>query len=218
MAEIDLLKNYPKSKRKITTRVEKKTEETRRIARKFDREYFDGDRNHGYGGYYYHTRFWENVVPDFQKYYHLSARNSVLDVGSGKGFMLYDFLRLIPGIKIRGIDISQYAYDNAIKEVKPYLDIGNAKRLPYPDKSFDLVISINTVHNLALSECKEALREIERVARKHSFITVDAYRNKQEKKRMEDWNLTALTFMSTYEWKNLFDEVGYTGDYFWFIP
>jgi len=218
MPEINLLKNYPKSKRKINARAEKKTEAIRKIARQFGREYFDGERIYGYGGYHYHPRFWEKVVLDFQKYYSLTGKSSILDIGCGKGFMLHDFMALVPGITVAGLDISEYAIKNAMADVKPYLKLGNAKSLPYPDKSFDLVISINTIHNLPLADCKKALREIERVSRKHAFITVDAYRNEKERKRMEDWNLTALTYMSTKEWEELFAKVGYSGDYYWFIP
>ncbi len=218
MAEIDLLRNYPKSKRKINTRAKKKTEVIRRIARQFGREYFDGERIYGYGGYYYHPRFFQPVIPDFVKHYCLNSKSSILDVGCAKGFMLHDFLVLVPGIKVAGIDISEYAIEHAMEDVKPYLRVGNAKNLPYPDKSFDLVISINTIHNLPLNDCIKALKEIERVAKKHAFITVDAYRNKKEKERLEAWNLTAKTYMSTKEWEKLFAKVGYTGDYYWFIP
>jgi len=218
MAEINLLVNYPQSKRDLTDRQEKKSPEDQAIARKFDREFFDGDRRFGYGGYSYMARFWEPVVPDFQKHYQLKAGSSILDVGCAKGFMLYDFMRLIPGITVKGIDVSPYAIENAKEEAKPFLSVANAEKLPFPDKSFDLVISINTIHNLPLEECKQALREIQRVSRKHAFITVDAYRTPEEKKRMDMWNLTALTYMSVKEWEKLFAEVGYTGDYYWFIP
>ena len=99
-----------------------------------------------------------------------------------------------------------------------FVKVGNAKKLEYPDNSFDLVISITTVHNLSLEECKQALSEIQRVSKKHAFITVDAYRNEEERKIMEMWNLTAKTFMHVNDWVALFREVGYEGDYYWFIP
>ena len=106
MSEIDLLEKYPKTRRNLNERAEAKTEEDRRIGREFDRDYFDGDRRHGYGGYTYQARFWQPVVPAFQKQYGLTAQSSILDVGSGKGFMLHDFMELIPGITVAGIDIS----------------------------------------------------------------------------------------------------------------
>lgn len=216
--EIDLLVNYPKAKRDLDQRADEKTEEDRRIARAFGKEFFDGDRRHGYGGYNYHPRFWQPVIPTFQEYYNLKPGQKILDVGCAKGFMLYDFMQLIPGIVVAGIDISEYAISNAKEEVKPFLKVADARELPYEDKSFDLVISITTVHNFDREGCKKALLEIERVSRKYKYITVDAYRNEEERMRMEIWNLTALTVMHVNEWKKFFDEIGYTGDYYWFIP
>lgn len=215
--EINLLDMYPRSKRPIEERGKLVTNEHRKVARQFDKEYFDGDRLHGYGGYYYHPKFWKVTVKRFQHYYQLAEDASVLDVGCGKGFMLHDFKELMPNLTIAGIDISEYGIEHAIETVKPFLRVGNAKELPYEDNSFDLVISINTIHNLPLEECKQALREIQRVSRKHAFITVDAWRNDEEKERMKKWNLTALTYMHVDDWKKLFAEVGYTGDYYWFI-
>jgi SAM-dependent methyltransferase len=216
--EIDLLVNYPKTKRNLEERVASKTEADRSIARQFGREFFDGDRNHGYGGYNYSARFWQPVVPSFQSHWGLSKDSSLLDVGCAKGFMIFDLTQLIPGINAKGIDISEYAIANAVEDMKPHVQVANATRLPFQDKSFDVAISINSIHNLERDECGKALQEIERVSRKGSFITVDAYRNEEEKKRMYAWNLTAKTIMSVDEWVEFFKEVGYTGDYFWFTP
>lgn len=218
MAEIDLLANYPKTKRNLDERANQKTEDDRRIGRQFGKDYFDGDRRHGYGGFSYQPRFWQPVVPAFRERYGLKVGSRVLDVGCGKGFMMHDFAELIPGIHLEGIDISEYAIERVLPDMKPYVKVANAKSLPFPDHSFDLVISVNTVHNLAPEECKQALREIMRVTKKDAFVTMDAYRTAEEKRRMDMWNLTALTYMSVPEWEELFREVGYTGDYFWFIP
>jgi len=216
--EIDLLENYPKTKRNVAERGASKTEEDRRIARQFGKEFFDGERRHGYGGFSYHPRFWQPVVPTFQKYYGLSAHSKILDVGCAKGFMLYDFRELVPGIQVAGIDVSEYAILQSKEEVKPYLKVADARALPYLDHSFDLVVSINTIHNLEQKELVQALKEIERVSKGRSFITVDAYRTDEEKELMLNWNLTAKTILHVEEWKKLFHETGYTGDYYWFIP
>ena len=216
--EIDLLKNYPKTKRDLSGRLETKSYKSREIARQFGKDYFDGDRNHGYGGFSYNEKYWKNVIPDFVSRYKLDSSSKVLDVGCGKGFFIYDLIKEIPGIYCRGIDISSYAIENSMTEVKNNLLIGNAKSLPFENNTFDLVISINTVHNLVRPECGISLSEIERVSKGKSFITVDAFRNEEEKERMEAWNLTALTMMSCSEWENFFSEVGFNGDYYWFIP
>jgi SAM-dependent methyltransferase len=216
--EIDLMVNYPKAKRNLEQRAAEKTDGERSIARQFGKDFFDGDRRYGYGGYSYHSRFWEPVIPTFKEFYNLTAESRILDVGCGKGFMLYDFAQLIPEIMVAGIDISEYAIANAKEEVKPFVKVGDARELPFENNSFDLVISITTVHNLEREGCKKSLQELERVSSGGKFITVDAYFNDEEKKRMDMWNLTALTYMHTDEWKEFFEEAGYTGDYHWFIP
>ena len=209
--EVDLLINYPKTKRNLEERVASKTESDRAIARQFGREFFDGDRNHGYGGFNYMPRFWQPVIPTFKQYWNLSSNSSLLDVGCAKGFMLHDLAELIPGITVKGVDISKYAIENAMPDMKPHVEIGNATNLPFKDNSFDVVISINTIHNLEREGCGKALQEIERVSRGKSFITVDAYRNEEEKERMYAWNLTAKTIMSVEDWILFFNEVGYSG-------
>jgi ubiquinone/menaquinone biosynthesis C-methylase UbiE len=216
--EIDLLADYPKSKRDISNRGAEKTEADRAIARQFGKEFFDGDRRHGYGGFSYNPRFWQPVIPSFIRHFNLTEESSILDVGCAKGFMLYDFKLMIPGIRIKGIDISSYGIEHGITEIREHLQVANAVKLPFPDKSFEVVISVNTVHNLEIEECALALQEIERVAQGKSFITVDAYRNDDERDRMFAWNLTAKTIMSTTEWIHFFQKVGYTGDYYWFMP
>jgi len=216
--EIDLLANYPKAKRNLQERLEAKTEAVRAIARQFGKDFFDGDRQYGYGGFGYQPRFWQPVIPTFKSHFGLTERSSLLDVGCAKGYMMHDLAALISGIAVKGIDISDYAIANAIEDMKPHIQVANATHLPFPDRSFDVVISINTVHNLERADCAKALREIERVSRGHSFITVDAYRTPEEKERMFAWNLTARTIMSVDEWVQFFAESGYTGDYYWFVP
>lgn len=216
--EIDLLADYPKAKRNLEERAASKTEEQRAIARQFGKDFFDGDRSTGYGGFNYMPRFWQPVIPAFVERWSLTAASSLLDVGCAKGFMLYDLREALPGITVAGIDVSEYAIENGKPEVREFLSVANAKSLPFEDDSYDVVISINTVHNLERDECAQALQEIERVARLGAFITVDAYRNDEEYERMMAWNLTAKTIMSVDDWVAFFDEVGYSGDYYWFIP
>ena len=216
--EIDLMKNYPRTKRDIKQRGKEKTNEDRKIAREFEKDFFDGDRRNGYGGFNYNPRFWQPVVPNFQSYYNLSKTSSLLDVGCAKGFMLHDFSEMIPGINVQGIDISNYAIENSMESVKNKLQVADARELPFQDDSFDLVISITTVHNFDREDCMAALKEISRVSKGNAFITVDAYRNEEEKEAMLAWNLTAKTILHVDEWKELFLEAGYSADYYWFMP
>ena len=217
MAEINLMDRYPRSKRPIDERAKLITEKHRAVARQFGKEFFDGDRLYGYGGFRYDPKYWTETVKRFRDHYRLADNASILDIGCGKGFMLHDFNLLMPQAHLEGIDISEYAIENAHPPVKKFVKVANAKSLPYPDNSFDLVIAINTLHNLPLDECKQAFREIERVSRAHAFVVNDAWRTEHEHEQMLAWNLTALTYMHVDDWKKLFREVGYTGDYYWFI-
>ena len=216
--EINLLDKYPKSKRDVSSRGNEKTDNDRMIARKFDKDFFDGDRRHGYGGFEYHPRFWSEVVVDIANRYNLDSNSRVLDVGCAKGFLVYDLSLLLNSTEIRGIDISEYAISHGKEEIKANLQVADARSLPFQDNEFDLVISINTLHNFDGGELDQAFMEVERVSKKNSFITVDAYENEEQKLMMEQWNLTALTIKSTRGWKTYFEKVGYTGDYYWFMP
>lgn len=215
MAEVNLLDRYPKAKRNIAAR-EAAVPSQRALARHFGREYFDGDRGQGYGGYRYDGR-WVAIAQRFRDHFGLNAGDRILDIGCAKGFLLHDFLSVVPGVWVAGLDISTYAVQNAMGSVKPRLVVGNAADLPYLDKSFDLVISINTAHNLDLKDCKRALREMERVSRRHKYLQVDSWFNEEQHQNFLRWQLTPLTYFDPDGWRGLFAEVGYTGDYYWTI-
>lgn len=211
--ELDLLAKYPKGKRDPFARAQEKTTQDVAIARRFGREFFDGERRHGYGGYSASPERWRGVVADLiDAYYPFS---SVLDVGCAKGGLLQALKEEVAGLKLAGCDVSEYAINEC-----PYdLDVrvADCRDLPYGNAQFSLVVSINTIHNLDRADCIKALQEIQRVGRR-SYVTVDTYRNDEERKRMFGWNLTALTILHVDEWKELFKEAGYTGDYGWWVP
>ena len=182
------------------------------IAKRFDKDYWDGSRNTGYGGYHYDGR-WLSVAQRMIAHYGLKPGARILDVGCGKGFLLHEFARELPGAELAGVDVSSYALENALEEIKPSLRHGDASCLPFPDQSFDLVVSINTLHNLRLPELEKALREIERVGRSAKYLLMDGYRNEKEKVNLLYWQLTCECFFTPTEWEWLFQKCGYTGDY-----
>jgi SAM-dependent methyltransferase len=214
MAYVDFLTAvHSSTKRDYLARVNgyPKAEAARR-AREWGRDYWDGDRRIGYGGYRYDGR-WRPVAEAMAAHYGLRAGQRVLDVGCGKGFLLYDLAEAVPGLDVRGIDVSRYALEHAKDEVRDRLDLGTAADLPYDDASFDLVVSVNTLHNLHCFDLDEALREIERVGRGAKYVVVESYRNEEEKVNLLYWQLTCESFYTPEEWAWWFDRTGYSGDH-----
>jgi protein-L-isoaspartate(D-aspartate) O-methyltransferase len=214
MAYLDFINLVHKStKRNYLERVTQADKaECAELAIRFDKDYWDGDRKTGYGGYKYDGR-WRAVADAMVSHYRLPPEASILDVGCGKGFLLYDFTQALPKSRVTGIDISGYALRNAKQEVRPHLIQATAGRLPFPDRSFDFVYSITTLHNLYNYELWASLREIERVARGPKYIVVETYRNEREKVNLMYWQLTCRAFLKPGEWEWVFRETGYSGDH-----
>ena len=192
--------------------VEHDKAECAEVAGQFGADYWDGDRKYGFGGYTYDGR-WLPVAEAMVAHYGLQDGARILDVGCGKGFLLYEFTRVLPGADVRGINVSQYAIDNAKQEVRGNLKLTSAADLPFDDNSFDFVYSINTLHNLHNFEIDAAARQIERVARGPKHVTIESYRDEREKVNLLYWQLTCRAFLTPEEWEWALTQAGYTGDY-----
>lgn len=203
---------HKKTQRDYIKRVNNSKIDCMKVARMYGKDYWDGDRKFGYGGYKYDGR-WSVVAKELIKIYNLPATAKILDVGCGKGFLLYEFKKLLPKCTIAGFDISEYAVKNAKEEVKSDLHVHPAQdSYGYTDKEFDLVVSLTTLHNLKIYDLHSALKEIERVG-KHKYIVVESYRDEKELFNLECWALTAQSFFSIEEWEWIFGHFGYSGDY-----
>jgi SAM-dependent methyltransferase len=214
MPEIDFISAiHKRTTRDYLARVNEVSKaEAASVARQWGRDYWDGDRRFGYGGMRYDGR-WRVVAEAMCRHYGLKSGDKVLDIGCGKGYLLYDLTQAVPGIEVCGLDISEYAINHAKEEVKSYLRVGSAQSLPFEDGSFDLVISINTLHNLYCYELENALREMQRVGRRHRYLCVESYRNEEEKVNLLYWQLTCEGFYTPKEWSWWFQLCGYTGDW-----
>lgn len=182
------------------------------LAKQWDFDYWDGDRRVNYGGYKYIPGRWATVAEALIEHYELTDNSRILDVGCGKGFQLKELQNILPGIEVTGLDISKYAILNGHPDLAGRLLEGSATHLPFSDKSFDFVFSINTLHNLYNFDLNLALREIERVGVK-KYICVESYRDESEKANLLYWQVTCEAFCSPAEWRWWFDLTGYTGDY-----
>jgi SAM-dependent methyltransferase len=216
--EVDLLRYFPRGGANREARAPV-TDADRELSRQFGFDYFDGSRQHGYGGYRYDPKYWGRTVDLMIEHFSLNPGASILDVGCAKGFTMYDFSRALPTQRVVGLDVSEYALAHRMQDERLSYVRGTAETLPFADDSFDLVICINTLHNLPLELCKEGVREIERVSRGGSYIVVDGWRTLEEEQSLREWVLTAQTMMSASEWGDLFTECGFSGDYsMWSLP
>ncbi len=214
MAYIDFIEQLHKStKRDYVGRVlEADKAECAMIAKQYGCDYWDGERKYGYGGYHYDGR-WRKVAEKMAEYYKIEPGQKVLDIGCGKAHLLYEFTQVVPGVEVVGLDISDYAITNAKEEVRPYLMQGLAQNLPFEDNSFDLIISLNTLHNLKVYDLKKAVQDIQRISKGNSYIVVESYKNDAEEVNMLYWQLTCASYYAVDEWEWLYREWGYTGDY-----
>ena len=213
----NLLNQPEKLKRDVSVRLINK-EKNKLNALKFGKEYFDGKRDEGYGGYVYDGR-WIEVSKNIIKRYNVKDNAKFLDIGCAKGFLLSDMKDANPSFDVYGIDVSEYAKSFARTDIKEKITIASCEKLPYPDNFFDVCTAINTIHNLEIEGCKKAILEMIRVTKnkKNIFIQVDAYTDDEEKKLFEDWVLTAKTYLKPSQWEKLFKDTQFQGDFFWTI-
>lgn len=216
MPEIDFIsKLHKKTHRNYLERVcEHDKIECATIAKQYGRDYWDGDRKYGYGGYTYDGR-WEVVARDMIDHYGLKPGDRILDVGCGKAFLLYEFKKLIPGLDVWGIDISDWGLAHAMEEIGDHLVKAPAQKLPFDDRHFDFVYSLATLHNLKIHELQKAISEINRVSKDpaRSYIMLESYRNEAERVNLLYWQLTCESFYSVDEWEWVYDHFGFQGDY-----
>ena len=213
MAEIDFLKPlHTATKRDYVARVvEHDKAHCAEIAKQWGRDYWDGERQYGYGGYRYDGR-WRPVAEAMASHYGLKAGDSVLDIGCGKAFLLYELTQAVPGLRVTGLDVSAYGIADAKEELRGQLTVGTCTALPWADASFDFVFSLNVFHNLKNFELMAALKEMRRVGRNRRYICVESYRNEREKANLLYWQLTCESFYTPEEWRWFFDLAGYDGD------
>lgn len=212
MREFDALKGYPEPKEPRTVGRNLRTIQNRITASYRGREFYDGDRNNGYGGLKYDGR-WVPIAKFMAEEYGLNEKSSILQINCDKGFLLHDFQGLFPGIKARGVEISDYAIETAMTSVKSHIRKAPFTAIPFEDREFDFVIAIGAVYSLQLSDAIQCLKEIQRVGRGRSFVTLASYRTDEEKRLFETWTLLGTTILQEHEWLDVLRHVKYTGDY-----
>lgn len=214
MTEINFLEKYQKATQRdyVQRVVDHDKAECATIAKQWGYDYWDGERQYGYGGYSYDGR-WLPIAKDMAAHYGLKAGDKILDIGCGKAFLLFEFTQAVPGVEVAGLDISEYGIEHAKEEIRGNLRVGSCEELPWPDHTFDFVYTINTFHNMKVDQLKRAMQEMERVGKDKKWLCIESYRNESEKANLLYWQLTCESFYRTEQWKWLGREWGYTGDF-----
>ena len=212
MREFDALKGYPEPKEPRFVHPALRTIHNRIVASYRDKEFYDGDRNNGYGGLKYDGR-WAPIAKNMMEEYSLNGRSAILQINSDKGFLLHECLQLYPTLKVRGAEISDYAIADTMSAVKPFVQKTAFTELPFADGEFDFIIAIGPVYSLNLPDAIKCLKEIQRVGKGKSFITLGAYETEEDLRLFRYWTLLGCTILSKQDWVEVLRHAGYTGDY-----
>ena len=204
---------YPHSKSPRILSENSRTIKDKIVAWGLNREYYDGAREHGYGGFRYDGR-WAQIIPNIVREYKIDDKSAVLDIGCKKGFFLNDLKEAFPGVEIKGVENHPYPIENAMESVKKDIVLAPYEKLPFKDNEFDFILAFASIYMLNFGGVLDALREIQRVGKGKSYVTLGAYNTFEEKELFQEWTLLGTTVLHVDEWLEVFKEIGYTGDYF----
>lgn len=214
MREFNLLEGYPQptATRKVGKNI--RTIKNRIISGYRDKNFFDGDRNFGYGGFKYDGR-WQKVAKKIVDEYNLSLDSSFLQFNCEKGFLVNDVKSVLPKARVHGLETSDYALSTAMDNIKKNLKkVNNYYDLDIRDNSYDFIIAIGVVYTYSLSDAIKCLKEIERIGKGKSFITLASYTNEEDYWLFKDWTVIGTTILKKEEWIEVLNHANYTGDYF----
>ena len=212
MREFNLLRDYPKPKETRKVNKNLRNIQSRITASYRDREFYDGNRNNGYGGFKYDGR-WKIIVKQICKEYNLNNKSSFLQIGCEKGFLLHDLKFFLPKAEVRGIEKSLYAIKNSMETVKNYINNSDYTKLEFPDNKFDFILAIGVIYSLTLEDAIKCLKEIQRAGKGNSFITLASYKNEKDYWLFKDWTILGSLILRENEWKEILKHCKYTGDY-----
>ena len=147
--------------------------------------------------------------------YKLNNDSSFLHIGCEKGFLMHDLNKLFPGMKICGIETSSYAIDNSMESIKKNIINSNYTNLKhFNDNSFDFIYAAGVIYALNITDAIKCLKEINRISKNNSFITLASYKNHTDYWLFKNWTLLGTTILLKKEWETILNHVNYKGDYY----
>jgi ubiquinone/menaquinone biosynthesis C-methylase UbiE len=211
MREFDLLNNYLTLKKRYVSK-NTRTIKNRIIASYREKDFYDGKRENGYGGFKYDGR-WKIIAKKIFEVYRLKNNAKVLQIGCDKGFLLQDIKEIFPKSKVRGVEVSDYAIKHTNKKISKFIKKNKFYDLPFKNNEFDFVIAIGPVYSLNLADAIKCLKEIKRVGKGKSFITLGSYESERDFKLFRYWTLLGSTILKKKEWIEVLKHTKYSGDY-----
>ncbi|MBT4354840.1 MAG: methyltransferase domain-containing protein, partial [Rhodospirillaceae bacterium] len=194
MPEVNILNDYPQPTAPRFVGRDMRTISHRIAAIKRDRNFFDGDRNFGYGGFKYDGR-WVPIAERIIKHYKLESSSRLLHLNCEKGFLINDLKNIRPSLQVAGTETSDYAIAHAMKEIKDTITKISSIKLPFPNNSFNLVIGLSYVYIHSLKGAIQALKEITRVSTGDAFITLATYETEEDYFLFKDWTLLGILLL-----------------------
>ncbi len=208
-----LQKNHKNTKRNYLQRMQDNKIFCMGVAKKYENQYWDGNRKFGYGGYRYIPGRLTEITKLLIARFKLTNKSKILDVGCGKGFLLYEIKKFLPGATVVGLDISKHGIRNCHPSLKNNVKIFDVKKkLPFKDGQFDLALSFGLYHNFSIFELEKSIKEFSRVSKKN-YLMVESYKNDKQLFNLQCWALTCESFFSPKEWEWIFKKFKYKGDY-----
>ena len=214
MREFNLLEEYPSPEKPRYVGSDLRTINHRIVATLRDKDFFDGNRNYGYGGFKYDGR-WKKIAKKIANEYNLDNKSSFLQLGCEKGFLLHDLKNILPNLKIRGLETSDYAVNNSMEDVRKYISkTKNYINLEYEENKFDFILALGVVYTLNLSDAIQCLKEIQRISKGKSFVILASYETIQDYWLFRQWTVLGSTILLKNDWIEVLNHVNYTGDYY----
>ena len=176
----------------------------------FGYDYFDNPKSgRGYRGYVYTGRYYETAKKIID-HYKLKPNSKILEIGCAKGYLLYEFFKL--KMDVVGYDISRYAVDNCIEELKEMIFLGRVNDINENDNIYDLAIAKEVLSHMAIDDILFTINKLQNIS-KNIYLVLQTVSEKKKANDMQSWDCTYKTMMIKKDWEKVLSSCGFHGDY-----
>ena len=215
MKKISLFENYSKNiNQRLLYRNARELISNKYIASLKGKDFYDGHRDQGMGGYKYDKR-WSNVAFKLVEFFKLDNNSKILLVNAAKGYLLYELKKILPKAEIYGLEESKYAISKSKKEIKKYMMFHEGYKISFKNNYFDFIFAPGYIYEFSLKDIIKSLQELKRVSlnKKNIYITLGSYFNMSSFNKMKHWSLLGTTILKENEWEYILKKLNYKGYY-----